>query len=412
MSRRIEVELTSAREDGTWTWRAAGAREPKGEVAGELLPAESSVGDVLKVEAEFGLDGIDIVSVVPVKKDKGPRHETLELLGSSGSEPLVTTDVTSKGSRREGRREGRTGRRGREDDRRRQGGGRGRAERAERSERGGRDRRDRGVGRPEGERSAPSRPRRKRLKARRVHRKQALDALPEEHRPLAELVLGGGLPAVREAVQRQHELAARQNQPRIDAEPLVALAEELHPRLRTAEWHDRAEAALENVDEVDLRDLRSVVTAAESVARTDETRELAERLRAALAARVDREHAQWLAELTEALDAGRVVRALKLSSRPPKAGAPLPSEVASRLAEQATGGLTGDISQDRFAVVLEAVSFSPVHRRVAATSIPERPSSELLEVVRRHADRVPGVAQQFGVAAKADQSNDGRRAAR
>ena len=33
MSSRIEVELTSQREDGTWTWRAAGARQPKGVVA-------------------------------------------------------------------------------------------------------------------------------------------------------------------------------------------------------------------------------------------------------------------------------------------------------------------------------------------------------------------------------------------
>ena len=44
MSRRIEVELTSRRDDGTWTWRAAGAREPKGLVDAALLPAEFSVG--------------------------------------------------------------------------------------------------------------------------------------------------------------------------------------------------------------------------------------------------------------------------------------------------------------------------------------------------------------------------------
>ena len=32
MSRRLEIELTSTREDGTWTWRAAGAKVPKGVV--------------------------------------------------------------------------------------------------------------------------------------------------------------------------------------------------------------------------------------------------------------------------------------------------------------------------------------------------------------------------------------------
>ena len=38
MSRRLEIELTSERPDGTWTWRAAGARQPKGEMDGTLLP--------------------------------------------------------------------------------------------------------------------------------------------------------------------------------------------------------------------------------------------------------------------------------------------------------------------------------------------------------------------------------------
>ena len=57
MSRRIEIELTSARPDGTWTWRAAGAREPKGVLEGGLLYEGASVGDVLRAEAEFEIEG-------------------------------------------------------------------------------------------------------------------------------------------------------------------------------------------------------------------------------------------------------------------------------------------------------------------------------------------------------------------
>ena len=64
MSRRIEIELTSARADGTWTWRAAGAREPKGVLDGGILPGESKAGDVLKVEADFEIDGNDSLLVV------------------------------------------------------------------------------------------------------------------------------------------------------------------------------------------------------------------------------------------------------------------------------------------------------------------------------------------------------------
>jgi len=47
---RIEIELTSTSDDGTWTWRAAGAKLPKGSLDGALLNGGESVGDVLKVE--------------------------------------------------------------------------------------------------------------------------------------------------------------------------------------------------------------------------------------------------------------------------------------------------------------------------------------------------------------------------
>ncbi len=96
------------------------------------------------------------------------------------------------------------------------------------------------------------------------------------------------------------------------------------------------------VDELDLRDLRSVVTTAADpvVARDDATRELAAELREALDRRQNEEHEQWLADITAALDVGRVVRALRLSSRPPKAGVRFPPELASRLAEATTAALT------------------------------------------------------------------------
>src|SRR6476619_6941613 len=63
MSRRIEIELTSARSDGTWNWRAAGAREPKGVLEGSLLPEGSKIGSILKADTEVELDGITVLSV-------------------------------------------------------------------------------------------------------------------------------------------------------------------------------------------------------------------------------------------------------------------------------------------------------------------------------------------------------------
>ena len=57
MATRIDIEITSDRGDGTLTWRAAGAKQPKGVVNADLLPAGASVGDVLRAEAEFTVDG-------------------------------------------------------------------------------------------------------------------------------------------------------------------------------------------------------------------------------------------------------------------------------------------------------------------------------------------------------------------
>ena len=70
MSRRIEIELTSARDDGTWTWRAAGAKQPKGVLDATLLYEGAKVGDVVRAEADFELDGITVLAVTAPKAKK------------------------------------------------------------------------------------------------------------------------------------------------------------------------------------------------------------------------------------------------------------------------------------------------------------------------------------------------------
>ena len=67
MARRIDIELTSRRDDGTWTWRAPGARQPRGSLDGDLLPSDAKVGDIVRAEADFDLDGIVVTSVQPPK---------------------------------------------------------------------------------------------------------------------------------------------------------------------------------------------------------------------------------------------------------------------------------------------------------------------------------------------------------
>jgi hypothetical protein len=224
-------------------------------------------------------------------------------------------------------------------------------------------------------------------------------ALPAEQRLLADQVLRGGVPGVRQTVERLNETAVAAARPPIDPAPLVALAERLLPALRGAEWRDRAEAAIAQIETVDLGDLRSVVNAADTWARDEETRAMAEQLREGLPKRVDREHHEWLDEITSTLADGRLVRALRLSSRPPKAGAPLPADLANRLAAAASEGLTAETGPDRYVAVLDALALSPVHTHVTPLGVPATPGDALLATVRRTARQLPQVASLFGVSA-------------
>ena len=99
MARRMEIELTSRREDGIWTWRAAGARQPKGIVAASLLTSAAKVGDVLRVEAETELDGIAIVSVLP-PKEHAPLVGLIEVRPERSAPVGVTTSLISPAERR------------------------------------------------------------------------------------------------------------------------------------------------------------------------------------------------------------------------------------------------------------------------------------------------------------------------
>src|SRR5215204_55047 len=390
MSRRIDIELTSTRDDGSWTWRAAGAREPRGTIDGGLLPAGASVGDVLRVEVEGYLDGIEVTAVVPTR---APRREPdrLEIMGSTsrGDDQLVTTQLAG------GRRGERGG--GAERGGERRGGG---AERGgERGER--RDRRDRPDRGERHERPAAAaveaKPKPKRLRPGRTHRAALLDAVPVEQRPILEQLLQGGIPAVRQAIDKQNEELKAAGKPEVGRDALLKMAEDLRGRAAAAMWRDRAEAAVANVDDLDLRDLRSVVNAAGDAGRDEEARALATRLREALANRVEKEHSAWLAELADNLRDGRVVRALRLSSRPPKAGAPIPQDLTDHLSAAAAASLTEETGQERWATVLDALAYSPVRRRVIPQSLPTKLSPQLREVIARLGSRLPEIAHIFAI---------------
>jgi hypothetical protein len=245
----------------------------------------------------------------------------------------------------------------------------------------------------------PVRPKPKRLRPVRSHRNAVLADLPPEQKAVAEQVLRGGVPAVRQALEEQNAQLRAEGKPEVPPAGVVSLAEDLLPRLRVAEWLDRAEGALNDLDELDLRDLRSVVVASDdpAVARDESTRDMAARLKDGLSNRQDKEHQDWLADIDAALGVGRVVRALRLSSRPPKAGVRFPPELAARLSQASLAALTADASSDRWVAVLEALAYSPVHGTVIPAGVPDPASEELRKTVQRLAGLVPEVAKQFGI---------------
>ncbi|HET7476575.1 MAG TPA: hypothetical protein VFJ97_11215 [Dermatophilaceae bacterium] len=419
MGRRIEVELTSAKDDGTWTWRAAGAKQPKGVLDAKLLYEGAKVGDVVRAEADFDLDGIVVTAVLPPQKKK-TEPDRLEIIGPPrGEHQGVTSSLVPKSERPRSPR-GRDGERG-------EGGFDRRGDRPPRRDDAGRGQRGAGRARPEGRprpdgarrpaaadgerpprqerprgerpRPAPApepAPKPKRLAPANVHRAAAVAALPPEQQPIAEQVLRGGLPAVRQAIDAQNARLREEGQPEVHAGPLVAIAEQLLPVLKAAEWRDRAEAAAKMLDDVSLRDLRSVVAGAD-LARDDEGRLLAGTLRQTLERRVTEQRDKWLADMTSSLDEGRLVRALRLAAHPPDPTGRFPAELAVRLSDAAGAAMNAETTSERWATLLDAVAESPVRRTVKPVALPAEPGEDLLQAARKAAGRVPGLAPLLGI---------------
>ena len=388
MSKRIDIELTSNRGDGTWTWRAAGAKTPKGTLNGSILDAGAKTGDTIKVEAEFDLDGVEILALVKTK-EKAVRGNLLQIIGSEKEFQPVTQRLADKSKDRKPKRDG------------------------ERKPRRDGDKRPPRVG-AEGEKSGDRRPRRpsftappelpkrpaaKRLKPKRVHRAAVLDTLPVEQRGVAERALTGGIKAVRDAVKEQNEQLKKEGKPLVPADGLISMAQELLPKLRVAEWLDKAEAAKADIELLDLRDLRQVVVGADDpmVVRDETTRALATELKAALKTRQEIEQTRWLEDIKSALAVSRVIRALKISSEPPKAGQPFPADLGAQLAAAASASLASETAPDRFSAVLEAIAFSPVRGQVKLAAAPPTTNEAVLATVKRVAPLVPQVASIFGI---------------
>ena len=399
---RIDIELTSQRSDGSWTWRAANAKQPRGVVSDDLLYSGAAVGHVVRAEAESSIEGVIVLSVAAptAKAQDSARIERIERewRDSDFSKVADRFSKPRREGRPESRGEGRAPGRGRANDQRGAVPGKGprrSAEGRENTERSGQNRPRRNAGAPTSDwrDKGDKRAKAPRHTVRRDHRDAVLAEVPEEHRPIAQLLLVGGLPSVRARLDEQEGSGTPTNR-----EAILTLAEELLPRIRAAEWRDRAEAAERAGDSLPMRELRSIINTADVAGRDDECRQLADRLRGSLRARSEREREKWLAGVRSALVDGRIVRALRESSRPPDAGSRLPADLATALADAASSALTADTNPDRWAAVLEATLLSPVKRQVHPAALPADASADFTTMVGDATGHIPALAKLLGVA--------------
>src|SRR6202167_4850454 len=440
MSRRIEIEITSLNGDVA-TWRAAGAKLPKGVLDSSLVPGGPVVGNVYRADVEQYMEGIEILSVMAPKTASpvDPRNERLELIPTTKTGPDVVVTYAPKGrggSRREGgdtrreggpsRREGGPGRRDSGPGRSERGPGRrdsstkaeGSEERTS-SPRPERTRRpprnhverdessatasERPVRAPRTDRPArgarPPRPERPAGPVQppmtTTHRNSLLATLSPEQLPVAEQLLRGGMPSVRAAVAEQNKNATAQGRPTIDATTIDRIAEDLLGKTNLALWKDRAAGAIGAGRELRLRDLRAVVTSAKTVSLDEEARAQLKELQVSLTARLEHLRTQWNEKLESAITSKNAKEALALVARPPDLSTRLSSDSASRVVTLVSETLNADQAPAVWNEIVELAADTSIRRNIKPLGIPSDESSHAVAV--HNAGAIPELAKLLGM---------------
>ena len=409
MSRRIEIEITSLNGDVA-TWRAAGAKLPKGVLQASLVPGGALIGHVYRADIEQYMEGIEVLSVMAPKTASplDPRNERLEIITEvhKGPDVVVTYAPKGRGARREGERhegprrettkrptttrEPREGARTPSD----------RPARGPRSEdksgapsehqaRGPRPERSARTSRPE----RPRGPQQPQLTT--IHRNTLLATLSPEQLPVAEQLLRGGMPAVRAAVELQNKNASAQGRPTIDATTIERIAEELIKRTNLALWKDRAGGAIAAGRELRLRDLRAVVTSAKTVSLDDDARVQLKELQGSLTARVDHLRTQWNEKLETAITSKNVKEALGLVARPPDVSTRVSADAAVRVVALISEALNAEQDPLQWREIVELTADTSIRRNVKPQGIPSDEASRAVAV--HNAGAIPELAKLLGM---------------
>lgn len=433
MSRRIEIEITSLNGDVA-TWRAAGAKLPKGVLNSSLVPGGPVVGNVYRADVEQYMEGIEILSVMAPKtaSPEDPRNERLQLIPSVKSGPDVVVTYAPKGrsgarrdgadSRRDGgpsRRDGGPGRResgpGRRESSRREGG---RAVSEDSETRESTSRTKRPPRKPAELGDATPAPRERPVRAARTersmrgprpdrpagpvappmtttHRNALLATLSPEQLPVAEQLLRGGMPSVRTAVAEQNKNATAQGRPTIDPATIDRIAEDLLGKTTLALWKDRAAGAIGAGRELRLRDLRAVVTSAKTVSLDDEARAQLKELQVSLTARLEHLRTQWTSKLEAAIESKNVKEALSLVARPPDMSTRVSAEMAAKVVAITSEALRADTDPTLWKEIVALTIDTSIRRNVKPQGIPDDESSKAVAI--HNAGAIPEFAKLLGM---------------
>jgi hypothetical protein len=396
MSRRIEIEITSINGEVA-TWRAAGAKLPKGSLATSLLPSGTTAGAEFRADVEQNMEGVEVLAVLPVKTASplDLRGERIAIVPKAPTGPDIQVTYAPKGGK--GRRDG-DGPRPRRD------GDDSRPRRDDKGSRGPRAGGPAGEGGDKGGR--PARPRSNDRRGPRperptgppmltVHRNAFLATLTPEQLPVAEQLLRGGLPAVRTAVAEQNKTATAQGRTTVNADAIDRIATDLLGKANLAMWKDRAAGALSAGRDLRLRDLRPVVTSAKTVNLDDEARTMLKDLQAQLTSQIEILSTEWLAKIAAAIESKNALEALTLAARPPEFRMQVASESAAAIAALASESLNDNLAPAQWVALVQAAVASPMHRTIKPTGIPadETCRNEAIKV----AGAIPELAKLLGM---------------
>jgi hypothetical protein len=228
-----------------------------------------------------------------------------------------------------------------------------------------------------------------------VFRNALLATLRAEQLPVAEQLLRGGLPAVRQAIDEQNRAALAQGRPTVAPETILTIADDLLPLTTLAAWKDRAAALQHAGATVKLRDLRAVVTAARTVTLDEEGRGVLKELQGVLHTKTDELRTAWVKKVETLCADGKLIDALGVVAHPPDPGTRCPAELASSLATAAGAAMTADLTPTAWTGLLDAVVASPMRRSVHPAGIPAAEEAQAAAI--RAAGHVPALAKLLGM---------------